>query len=30
MHTIIFLEFDCHAESLESRLGQKGHSKVDL
>jgi hypothetical protein len=30
MHTIILLEFDCYIKPLESRLGQEGHSKVDL
>jgi hypothetical protein len=30
MHTVILLEFDCHVKPLESRLGQEGHSKVDL
>jgi hypothetical protein len=30
MHTVILLKFDCHIEPLESRLGQEGHSEIDL
>jgi hypothetical protein len=30
MHTVIFLEFNCHIKPLESRLGQEGHSEIDL